>query len=92
MGERELQRIVLSRVSERRMASAAAAGLLGVSAMQVQRLMKTFQSQGAPALRHKARGRPSKNRILDGVRDFALELIREHYGDFGPTLAREKLA
>jgi transposase len=92
MSERELQRIeVLSRVSERRMTSATAAGLLGVSARQVQRLMKTFQSEGAPALRHKARGRPSNNRILDGVRDFALELIREHYGDFGPTLAREKL-
>lgn len=77
MSERELQRIeVLSRVSERRMTSATAAGLLGVSARQVQRLMKTFQSEGAPALRHKARGRPSNNGILDGVRDFALELIR----------------
>ncbi|TIS94230.1 ISNCY family transposase, partial [Mesorhizobium sp.] len=92
MSERELQRIeVLSRVNERRMTSATAAGLLGVSARQVQRLMKTFLSEGAPALRHKARGRPSNNRILDGVRDFALELIREHYIDFGPTLAREKL-
>ena len=53
--------------------------------------MKTFQPDGAAALRHKARGRHSNNRIVDGVRDFALELIREHYVDFGPTLAREKL-
>jgi hypothetical protein len=29
--------------------------------------------------------------MMDGVRDFAIELIREHYSDFGPTLAREKL-
>lgn len=92
MSERELQRIeVLSKIAERRMTSTMAAGLLGVSARQVQRLIKTFQSEGAPALRHKARGRPSNNRLLDGVRDFALELIRENYADFGPTLAREKL-
>lgn len=49
--------------------------------------MKTFQADGAAALRHKARGRRSNNRIVDGVRDFVLQLIREHYIDFGPTLA-----
>jgi hypothetical protein len=69
----------------------AAARLLDVLVRQVQRLLKTFQPDGAAALRHKARGRHSNNRIVDGVRDFALELIREHYVDFGPTLAREKL-
>ena len=92
MSERELRRIeVLSKVVQRRMTSVAAASLLGVSVRQVQRLLKTFQADGAAALRHKARGRRSNNRIVDGVRDFALELIREHYIDFGPTLAREKL-
>jgi transposase len=70
------------------MTSVAAASLLDVSIRQVQRLLKTFKFDGAAALRHKARGRRSNNRITDGVRDFALELIREHYVDFGPTLAR----
>ncbi|ESZ11005.1 hypothetical protein X737_30230 [Mesorhizobium sp. L48C026A00] len=73
------------------MASAEAASVLGVTARQVQRLLKTFQAYGSAALRHKARGRRSNNRIIDGVRDFALELIREHYIDLVPTLAREKL-
>lgn len=41
--------------------------------------------------RHKATGRPSNNRISDGVRDYALALVRERYADFGPTLATEKL-
>ena len=92
MSERELHRIeALSKVIERRMTSVAAANLLGVSVRQVQRLLKTFQADGAAALRHNARGRRSNNRIVDGVRDFVLELIREHYIDFGPTLAREKL-
>jgi hypothetical protein len=58
----------------------------------VQRPLRTFRVEGAPVLRHKARGRPSNNRLRDGVRDLALALVRESYADFGPTLAAEKLA
>jgi transposase len=93
MSERELRRIeVLSRVVEGRLSVTHAAEVLGLSPRQVQRLLRTFREDGAPALRHKARGRPSNNRIRDGVRDLALALIRESYADFGPTLAAEKLA
>ena len=93
MSERELRRIeVLSRVVEGRWSVVHAAGVLGLSARQVQRLLTIFREAGAPALRRKARGRPSNNRIRDGVRDFALALVRENYADFGPTLAAEKLA
>jgi len=93
MSERELSRVeVLSRVVEGRMSVAHAAEVLGLSPRQVQRLLKVFRVEGAPALRHKARGRPSNNRIRDGVRDLALALVREGYADFGPTLAAEMLA
>ena len=69
-----------------------AAAVLGMSARQVQRLLRRFRIEGAAAIRHKARGRRSNNRVHDGVRDYALILIRESYADFGPTLAAEKLA
>jgi transposase len=93
MSERELQRIeVLSKVIERRMTTVTAAHLLGLTRRQVQRLLKTFQIDGASALRHKARGQRSNREIGDGIRDFAVCLVREHYLDFGPTLAAEKLA
>lgn len=93
MSERELGRIeVLSRVVEGRLGVAHAAEVLRLSPRQVQRLLRTFRVEGAPALRHKARGRPSNNRLRDGVRDLALALVRESYADFGPTLAAEKLA
>lgn len=93
MSERELQRIeVLSKAIERRMTTVAAAHVLGLTRRQVQRLLKSFQADGASGLRHKARGRRSNRQIVDGVRDFTLSLIREHYLDFGPTLAAEKLA
>ncbi|MER9952808.1 helix-turn-helix domain-containing protein, partial [Mesorhizobium sp. M0047] len=93
MSERELQRIeVLSKVTDRRMTTIAAAHVLGLTRRQVQRLLKTLQVDGAGGLRHKARGRRSNHQIIDGIRDFTLSLVREHYLDFGPTLAAEKLA
>ena len=92
MSERELHRIeVLSEVVERRRTLASAAVVLSLSVRQVQRLMRTFCLEGPPALRHQSRGRRSNNRINDGVRELALQLIRERYADFGPTLAAEKL-
>lgn len=93
MSERELQRIeVLSKVLERRMTVVSAAHVLDMTTRQVQRLLKTFQAEGAAALRHKARGRPSNHRYDAGVGELAVQLVREHYLDFGPTFAAEKLA
>jgi hypothetical protein len=93
MSERELHRIeVLSEVVEGRRTLASAAIVLSLSVRQVQRIVRTFFLEGAPALRHQSRGRRSNNRIKDGVRDLALQLVRERYADFGPTLAAEKLA
>ncbi|MBB4403092.1 hypothetical protein GGD52_003619 [Agrobacterium tumefaciens] len=54
--------------------------------------MNRTQTGGAASIRHKAIGRPSNNRISDGIRDYAVTLVRERYADFGPTLATEKLA
>ncbi len=43
------------------------------------------------ALIHRARGRASNNQLETGVRDYAVQLIRQSYRDFGPTLATESL-
>jgi transposase len=93
MSERELNRIeVLSQVTQHRMTAVAAANVLGLSRRQVHRLLKTFQSDGAATIRHKAHGRRSNNRIDPAVREFAATLVRENYIGFGPTFATEKLA
>jgi transposase len=93
MSERDLQRIeVLSKVVERRMTIVAAAHVLALSPRHIRRLLERMQTDGAAAIRHKARGQPSNNRISSGVRDYALTIVRERYADFGPTLAAEKLA
>ncbi|QFI70751.1 ISNCY family transposase [Sinorhizobium alkalisoli] len=93
MSERDLQRIeVLSKVTDGRMTLVSAAHVLGLSTRQVRRLLERMRTDGAASIRHKAIGRPSNNRISDGVRDYAVTLVRERYADFGPTLAAEKLA
>jgi len=93
MSERDLQRIeVLSKVIDGRMTLVSAAHVLGLSTRQVRRLLERMRTDGAASIRHKAIGRPSNNRISDGVRDYAVTLVGEHYADFGPTLAAEKLA
>jgi hypothetical protein len=93
MSERELKRIeVLSQVAQGRMSATTAANVLDLSRRQVHRLLTTFQAQGPAAIRHKARGRRSNNRIDPAVRELAVTLVKENYIDFGPTFAAEKLA
>jgi hypothetical protein len=93
MSEHELQRVeVLSRVLDGTMRSSTAASILAISPRQVQRLLTRYLADGAGAIRHGLRGRPSNNRFSRGVRDYALTVVRETYSDFGPTLAAEKLA
>lgn len=93
MSERDLQRIeILSKVIAGRMTTVSAAHVLDLSERQVRRLLERMRTDGAASIRHKAIGRPSNNRISDGVRDYAVMLVGERYADFGPTLAAEKLA
>jgi hypothetical protein len=93
MSERDLQRIqVLSEVSNCWRPIASAAVVLALSTRQVRRLLKAYRLDGGGAIVHKARGRPSNNKIADGVRDRAVGLVRSAYADFGPTLAAEMLA
>lgn len=80
MSERELQRIeVLAQVLDGSLRSATAASLLGLSQRQVQRLLGQVRDEGAMAVRHKLRGRPSNNRISALKRDYILSLIRSDY-------------
>lgn len=92
MSERDLQRIdILSRIVEGRLSIVSASHVLGLSSRQVRRLVGVFRTGGASAIGHRLRGRPSNNRLSEGLRDHALSIIRERYMDFGPTLACEKL-
>jgi hypothetical protein len=92
MSDGELARLeVLRDLDQRRLTSEAAAQLLGLERRQVFRLLKAYRINGATGLISQRRGRPSNRRKPEELRTKALTVIREHYWDFGPTLAAEKL-
>lgn len=93
MSERELRRVeVMADLDAGRIDAAAAAGILAVSRRQAFRLLRRFRENGPSGLAHRARGRAPNNRLGDAVRELAVDLVRERYADFGPTLAAETLA
>jgi hypothetical protein len=93
MSERELTRLrVLIDVSDRRLTVEAAGTLMGVGRRQVYRLRCALAADGPVALASRKRGRASNHRHGEMFRRTVLALVREHYPDFGPTLAAEKLA
>lgn len=71
--------------------AAVAAFRLGISTRQARRLSKMFAEGGPQALVSGRRGRPSNNQLAPGLARRALQVIRDHYADFGPTLACEQL-
>jgi hypothetical protein len=64
----------------------------GLSYRQFKRVLARWRKEGDKGLAHRSRGRESNRMIADGIRRKAVALICEKYPDFGPTLAREKLA
>jgi transposase len=92
MSGSELQRIeVLAEVLSRRRTEASAATILGISTRQTRRLVAAYRASGGASVIHKSRGRPSNNRLMEGIREYAVELVRSNYADFGPSLAAEML-
>ena len=93
MSAEELDRLeIIGRVIERRLTQRNAADQLGLSLRHVERLCRALRTDGAAGLVSRSRGRPSNRRLSAALRERALELIRDRYSDFGPTLACEKLA
>jgi helix-turn-helix protein len=90
---RDLRRLrVLHQVLEKRLTQVEAAALVGLTDRQVRRLMQRVRREGDRAVVHRRRGQPSNRRVAAGLKAKVLRLYARHYGDFGPTLATEKLA
>ncbi len=93
MSDRELsRRRVMVDLADGRLTVGAAATLMCLGRRQVFRLRRAFEATGPSALASRKRGRPSNRKHGGTFRRTVLTLVREHYTDFGPTLAAEKLA
>ncbi|MEZ8742997.1 ISNCY family transposase [Photobacterium swingsii] len=92
MTDNELQRIkVIQDICDKRITGVEAARLLRLSTRQIHRLIKRFTEFGSSGLISLKRGQPGNRRHSDSLKLRVLSLLHEHYADFGPTLAHEKL-
>ena len=64
---------------------------LQVSTRHLRRLQVQFAKSGVSGLISQRRGKPSNNQLAPGLAQNVLQIVREHYSDFGPTLASEML-
>ena len=93
MSVKELRRIhVLRQVMEQKLTQVKAGVLVGLTARHVRRLLQRVRTEGDAGLVHRGRGKPSNRRMPEKVKAKVLTLYAQRYGDFGPTLAAEKLA
>lgn len=88
----ELERAkIIEAYSKGEIRAAVAALRLQISTRQVRRLHERFVQGGLGAMASGRRGNFSNNQLAAGVAQEALQIVREHYADFGPTLACEML-
>jgi hypothetical protein len=83
---------IMARVDRGEIALIQAAGLMGLSYRQAKRVRARYAESGAAGLVHRGRGREGNRGADPNLRQRCLDLVAEHYEDFGPTLAAEKLA
>jgi hypothetical protein len=93
MSVKELRRVhVLRQTMEKKLTQVQAGTLLGLTPRHIRRLIARVEQEGDHGLAHRGRGKPSNRRLPEQVKSKALKLCEQRYGDFGPTLAAEKLA
>ncbi|HCL7136451.1 ISNCY family transposase, partial [Enterobacter hormaechei] len=83
---------IIQDVIDRRLTTQMAAQRLGISDRQCRRLLARYREDGPIGMTSRRRGKSSNNQLPQGLAAYALNIIRERYNDFGPTLACEKLS
>lgn len=85
------QHKIINQALEGKLTNRQAAEELNLSTRQIKRLKVKVREGGVKELVHKNRGRKSNNQFFKEYLEHAIEIIKEKYYDFGPTLAAEKL-
>lgn len=82
---------IVQLVTAKRLTVTKAAERCGVSRTWMSQLVNAYRRDGAAALASGRRGKPANNRLSGDMRERVCAIVREHYSDFGPTLAAEYL-
>lgn len=91
--KRDVNRLrILQDVIDRNLRPGLAAEMLGITPRHCSRLLKRYRQSGPLGMNNQSRGRTGNRLLSASLTDQALNIIRERYADFGPTLTWEKLA
>lgn len=92
MSKKERERLqVLTRLDNKQLGDAEAAEILGISVRQLYRVKARWRTLGDAGLVHRLRARTSNRRTAPELRGHVLDLYRQRYSDYGPTLFAEML-
>lgn len=92
LSQKERDRLkVLHEVEQGHLRQRQGAEQIGLSERGFRKLLKRFREQGDGALVHGLRGRCSNRGLEPETATKAVDAVKQHYGDFGPTLAAEYL-
>lgn len=89
-----VERLRLSTIKETlagTITNSTAAVRLGITVRQVQRLKKRFKISGHDSLIHGSRGKTGSRKTNMNTEDKIVQIVKEKYHDFGPTMVWEKL-
>src|SRR4030065_1925120 len=92
MSNQEITRLVaMQRIKDKRLTEEEADMMLNLRVREIKRLFRAYKARGAKGLISARRGKPSNHRMDAQVEQQVLDLLKEKYEGFGPTLAHEKL-
>jgi len=93
MSQKDRDRLkVLHEAEKGHLTQKQAGAELKLSERWVRKLLARLREEGDGGILHRLRGRASKRRVPNAVREKVVKLVKREYGDFGPTLAAEYLA
>lgn len=92
MSQKEISQYdIIKKLINKEINGTEAAKIMDLSTRHVRRLKKKVKEKGAKALSHGSRGKTGNRRMPVKEKDKIVRLLHEHYYDFGPLLASEKL-
>ena len=90
--QKELKRLhIMQKVIEGTLKQIEASKMLSLSIRQTGRILIRVKEEGPQGVVHRSRGRQSNRKTPQELKDRVIELYRQNYEGFGPTLAQEKL-
>ena len=90
---RDLDRLkTIQAVIDRELKPGRAAERLGLSVRQIERLVIRYRAEGPVGRISRHRNRTGNRALKATLAERIVGILREHYPDFGPTLATEKLS